>query len=71
MDLSGTGGGARGAGAGKGELWKAIEAGGSPTAAAASGASKKKEGWQMLGPRELMTEVERQAFKALTGRRMG
>lgn len=66
MDLSGSGSGGNGsaAGVGRGELWKAIEG-------AAAGSGKRREGWQMLGPKEVMSEVERQAFKALTGRRMG
>lgn len=65
MDLSGSGTGGAGLSSGRGELWKAIEG----SSGAATG--KRREGWQLLGPREVMVEVERQAFKALTGRRMG
>ncbi|ORY88662.1 type I 3-dehydroquinase-domain-containing protein [Leucosporidium creatinivorum] len=69
MDLSGSGsGGSGGGGGGKGELWKAIEG---AVVGVGMGMGRRREGWQMLGPREVLGEVERQAFKALTGRRMG
>ncbi|GAA5845928.1 hypothetical protein JCM9279_002427 [Rhodotorula babjevae] len=52
----GAGGGAGGAGAG---------------GAATKGARVVADGWQVLGAREVQAECERQAFRALTGRRMG
>ncbi|GAA5861724.1 hypothetical protein JCM1840_005242 [Sporobolomyces johnsonii] len=44
-------------------------AGGKGSARAGTGAAA--DGWQVLGIREVQVECERQAFRALTGRRMG
>ncbi|KDE05104.1 hypothetical protein MVLG_04544 [Microbotryum lychnidis-dioicae p1A1 Lamole] len=46
----------------EGELSQAIES---------KAGRSVKEGWRLLSIKEVQTEVERQAFRALTGRRMG
>ncbi|GAA6016617.1 hypothetical protein JCM10207_000123 [Rhodosporidiobolus poonsookiae] len=79
----GVGGRAESVGAGKkGRLTQAIEekraraalaqaAATPPSNQAMLGARNIADGWQVLGIRDLQQEGERQAFRALTGRRMG
>ncbi|KAK4702122.1 hypothetical protein P7C70_g4103, partial [Phenoliferia sp. Uapishka_3] len=58
-----TGGAALDLSSGKGELRVVVEGKG--------GGGGNREGWMLLGPKEVQAEVERQAFRALTGRRLG
>lgn len=58
-----TGGAALDLSLGKGELSQVVRR--------KNGRPGNREGWMLLGPKDIQAEVERQAFRALTGRRLG
>lgn len=69
---------------GHGTLWRAVMEDGRPSVTAVNGHRpstpgretrspapvRRREGWQMLGPDDVEVELCRQAFRALTGRRL-
>ncbi|BGP52335.1 hypothetical protein JCM10450v2_008306 [Rhodotorula kratochvilovae] len=60
-----------GAGGRRGLLSAAIEEKRARAGGSKGGLARVADGWQVLGAREVLAECERQAFRALTGRRLG